>query len=339
MRGNQFTGALLRVLVLFLLVRGIATAQHPLDQKTHWQLQLPPGRRAIPVVTAVATSPQGDLRASAGDDHLVRVWSSAGQLLHALRGHDDWVRGVCFSPDGAVLASGGDDRRVRLWDARSGQLKHALPSVGHAIYGLAFHPDGSRLAAVGFSNRLSLYAPRGKLVRSLKCPVADLRAAAFSPTGEFLAAGGRNGVVRIWNAPDWNVARDLSIGNRRVRALAYSDDGSLLACAGDNRTIRVFDARSGEERMVLTSPSGSVPSLVFCGRNRLAAGGSDNVIRVWDLLENREERRLVSHTGSVAALAYDRAGKLLISGSFDCTVRLWNIDPTGVTRLPKSSLR
>jgi WD40 repeat protein len=55
----------------------------------------------------------------------------------------------------------------------------------------------------------------------------------------------------------------------------------------------------------------------------LAAGGSDDLIRVWDLATRSEQLRLVGHTGSVSALAWDSQAEVLISGSFDTTVRLW----------------
>ena len=85
-------------------------------------LELPAGAKP-PVLTAVAISADGELLATAGDDHAVRVWSlRQNQIVHTLRGHRDWVRPLAFSPEGARLASAGDDRRVLLWDAAAGKI-------------------------------------------------------------------------------------------------------------------------------------------------------------------------------------------------------------------------
>jgi WD40 repeat protein len=45
-----------------------------------------------------------------------------------------------------------------------------------------------------------------------------------------------------------------------------------------------------------------------------------------DVTTREELAVLVGHTGTIAALDADAAGRMLISGSFDTTARVWNID-------------
>ena len=66
-------------------------------------------------------------------------------------------------------------------------------------------------------------------------------------------------------------------------------------------------------------------SLCFCGPDTLASAGSGNVIHLWDLSSRQERRRLVGHTGSVTTLVFHGSAGMLISGSFDTTVRLWDL--------------
>jgi WD40 repeat protein len=51
------------------------------------------------------------------------------------------------------------------------------------------------------------------------------------------------------------------------------------------------------------------------------------VIRLWDLSTGGEQYHLMGHTGSVTGLAWDCNAEVLISGSFDTTVRLWQLNP------------
>ncbi|MEX2111967.1 MAG: hypothetical protein WD845_02215, partial [Pirellulales bacterium] len=128
-----------------------------------------------PVITAVAVLPGGGLVATAGDDHVVRLWSTAtGKVVHALETHGDWVRTLTFSPDGQTLASGGDDRQIVLWDVSTGKEALRLPPHHRAVYSLAYSPDGSQLAAVGFEHLVRIYdTATGQLIRQLEGPGVD----------------------------------------------------------------------------------------------------------------------------------------------------------------------
>jgi WD40 repeat protein len=76
-------------------------------------------------------------------------------------------------------------------------------------------------------------------------------------------------------------------------------------------------------------------ALSFCGPGLLAAGGSDNVIRIWDLASGKEQSQLVGHTGSVTTLAWDTKSSTLISGSFDTTIRFWQLKGEGGQRVSR----
>lgn len=298
-----------------------------------------------PVITSVILSPRGDLMATAGDDHLVRIWNaSTGKMLRKLRGHDDWVRTLAFHPSGEQLASAGDDGRIVVWNVMTGEAAHRIggrlppptrpapvpstPSHRNAdcIYRVIYSPDGSLLAAAGFQDTVRLYnAATGRLERTLNCSAVAMRALKFSPDGSLLAAGGRNGQIRIWRPGNGAVVRDLSAGPHRIRALAFSADGDRLAVGGDGPFLRLWDVSDGAEVKAFVSRPGRVMSLVFCGDDLVATGSSDNLIRVWSLDSESEVYRLVGHHGSVSALEFNPAEQTLLSGSFDTTICFWKL--------------
>jgi WD40 repeat protein len=289
------------------------------------------GDEKPPVITAVAILPGGGQVATAGDDHVVRIWSATnGRIVHTLKGHADWVRSLAFSPDGQILASAGDDRQIMLWNVSSGKRTLVLPRHSNAIYSLAFSPDGQSLAAVGFENKVCLYDwHAGKKTKDLIGPDNDLRSVVFSPNGRQLAVGGRNGQMRVWAMPGGSSQFDLSAGQRRLRTLAYVPSSEKLLAAGDGREISVWDTATGQELHKFNCPAGRVLSMSVCSDSLIATGGSDNLVRIWNWQSQAEIDRLLGHTGSVAALAFDRESNVIISGSFDTTVRVWKLNPTG----------
>jgi WD40 repeat protein len=242
-----------------------------------------------------------------------------GQRVQSLRGHSDWVRAVAYSPTGDLLASAGHDGRIVLWESRTGTALGEV-SLPFAISALAFDQEASRLFVVGFGDRLQILdvSPR-QWLSPWKCPSSDMRALACCAERGVVAAGGRNGLVRVWNT-DGRVLQEYAAHRQRVWGLTFSADGRYLVSCGEDGTVRV--SRLGaQEDFVLEIPGSKVMSVVFCGPDELATGGSDNRIHIWNLPRRQETAVLSGHTGSIAALA--SRGEILVSAGFDTTVRVW----------------
>lgn len=284
-----------------------------------------PDRGKPPVVTALAVQPDHRLLAAAGDDHVIYVLDVAsGEERQRLEGHTDWVHTVAYSPDGRVLASAGVDRQVIFWDAATGRKRCVLSGSKGAVTKLAWSHDGQRLAATGFDCHLRIYdVASHQLLRELDGSCPDLRALAFSHSDRLIAAGGRSGRIRVWRTDDFQLQQEYEAHRKRIRALCFSPDDKRLVSAGEDQRLYVQQL-SSRRGTALSSGSAKMFSLTFLGPDQLAAGGSDNLIRLWDLKTGRELGRLPGHDGSVAALVC--AGGLLVSGSYDTTVRIWTME-------------
>src|SRR4029079_8871054 len=57
----------------------------------------------------------------------------------------------------------------------------------------------------------------------------SVNAVAFSPDNRWLASGGKDNVLRLWDPTNGNVLRTLYGHSSNINALAVSDDGQLLA--------------------------------------------------------------------------------------------------------------
>lgn len=277
------------------------------------------------VVSALALSPDAKWLISAGDDHAVRVWDlTDGRLAAEMPGHADWIRAASFHPRGAQFATAGDDHVIRIWDVATRKLLRQLPPHPQPIYALAYSPNGEWLAAAGFENAVRIYhAEDGRLLRTIKGPAQEHRALAVAPDGVTVAVGGRNGSVRILNAITGATERDLETTGRRLRTLAFSPDGAYLAAAGDGGRIDIWAPGASESSKTIVTGSALTLAMTFCGADRLATADTDNHVHVWDVNTLAELAEGNEHKGSVSALTYDAARDMLISGSFDTTLKFW----------------
>ncbi len=142
-------------------------------------------------------------------------------------------------------------------------------------------------------------------------------------------SGGRSGALRIWSLTDGQTSLEIAASRQRIRTLAYTPDSETIAAAGDGRSIGLWNAASGAALGSLPCPSGKVLAVQFCSPGMLASAGTDNIVRLWDLPQQLEQRQLQGHTGTVTSLAYDANASVLVSASFDTTIRMWPIEAAG----------
>ncbi len=117
-----------------------------------------------------------------------------------LTGHSAAVQAVVFSPDGKTLISGGADSTIKIWSLATGQLLRTLTEHQASIMSLAIGSDGKIFASAS-NNSVKLWnLATGEILQNLSgCNVV-----AFSPNGNTLVSGGKNGTVIIWNNIDKN---------------------------------------------------------------------------------------------------------------------------------------
>jgi RNA polymerase sigma factor (sigma-70 family) len=250
-------------------------------------------------VYPVTFSPDGKRVASGSRDGTARVWDVAtGKELHKFSGYDaprddeEWVYGLSFSPDGKRLAGACRDGAVRVWDLGSGREVLRCGRHDGFAWGVAFSPDGKQLVSCGDDAVLLWNAATGEQVRQM-APGARNEAVAFSPDGRLIAAGSKNGFVRLIDAesgqtlhmlkehPNGDYRRRLVY--RDGRTIAFSPDGRTLAW-GSWQVVQVWEVATGQEVLSFPAHRGEVMSVAFLpdGR-RLATGSPDTTALVWDL--------------------------------------------------------
>jgi WD40 repeat protein/uncharacterized caspase-like protein len=170
---------------------------------------------------------------------------------------------------------------------------------------------------------------------------AKLRTVAISPTGKEIATGGDDGVIRIWDASSFRLARVLKGHSGPVYSIDYWSDGTLLASAGWDGKVKVWDLRSGSESFsfdaavkqfsVAFAPE---PSLKY-----LASAGEDGYIRIWNWQKKELARSRLDHQGqdadksAVRSLSYAPGGSgEFVSAGFDGKIRFYRLNGAVDTR-------
>jgi WD40 repeat protein len=285
------------------------------------------------IVHGVAYSTDGHRLASAGDDHLVRIWDAgSGQPVgKPLTGHTGPVWSVAFSPNGDRLASASSDHTVRLWDARTGDpIGKPLTGNTGSVWSVAFSPDG-HLLATGDDRDVKLWnADTGQPVSApMPGNTGEVRSVAFSPDGHRLASAGTDDNIRMWDTDTGQpIGKPLTGHTETVYRAVFSPDGHRLASASDDGSVRQWNADTGEPIGDPLTPFGQILTVAFSpDGHELASSGSDGAVRLWNADTGSSLAVLTGHTALVYAVVFSPDGRRLVSSGDDHTVRLWDIRP------------
>jgi WD40 repeat protein len=286
-------------------------------------------------VDALAFSPDGTQLASVGYiDPIVKVWDvESFREMATFAGHPEPIHRVRFTPDGRWLATCGHEGTVRIWQIGQEQPV-AILTNGFPVSAEDISPDGRLLAAAGgpvFGHReakggLWLWdLPGRQRAHSLEGDLQDAREVAFAPGGRYLAAGLRDGSVRLWHPATGRFLQSWSAHSRAVFCLAFSPDGRWLASGSLDATIALYDLSSPARPWHrLLGHTDWLYSLGFSPDGRtLASAALDGAPKLWSLATREVALTLRNPGGPVTCLAFSPMTNLLATGAADGSVRLW----------------
>lgn len=180
----------------------------------------------------------------------------------------------------------------------------------------------------------ALYVARAYLQRPdrddsfLTLHVGDaLLCVAVDPSGHYVAAGGWDDAVTIWDPRTGRELHKLTGHTDRVYSVAFTTDGRHLASASKDRTARIWNAATGHQLEVIRGHHDRVMGLAYSPDGRLLATGSrDRTLKIWDADRYRELRTIRPGGGFIPAVAISPDSRIVAFGDWWGHVRLQRVD-------------
>jgi WD40 repeat protein len=299
----------------------------------------------------------GNVLVSGDGDGKLRLNKSGAGGVHEIDAHEGGVMHVALSPDERLILTTGCDNLAKLWNSQTGELVRTFTGHTGWVTGAAFVGDGSRIVTVSFDGHIKLWdAATAEVVKSLHVPEMA-HCVTASPDWPLIAAGLRDGSVRLYRADDLLETARLTGHTDRVRVVVFTTDGRHVISGSYDRTMRVWSVKSARQVAKVEHAKHIFNTLAVApgGQYVFSAGGiwkpneetndwepeQDYAIRMWRLpisvsvpaappptgavAEVKHVAQLEGHGSPVFGLAVTADGQTALSTSDDQYTRVWDL--------------
>ena len=259
-----------------------------------------------------------------------KVWEQGGEVAHELPCTVfDVGDHLALAEDGKTLVGHGADgspTTLSVYDMMQGTVIRVMRGHRSPVQSVAV---GGNLVVSGDSSgsillwSLSDGAQRGELQSAgSRAHGRDVFGLAIAPGSQLLVSGSHDNTLKLWNLESKEHTATLRGHQAGVNGVHLTGAGGV-ASAGQDRTARVWKL----DGSVTCTHTLSHPAKVYsvcASADLVVTGCQDGKVRLFSLPTGALTRALDGHRSWCNTVRL--LGSLLISGSTDCSIKVWALD-------------
>lgn len=216
-----------------------------------------------------------------------------------------------------------------LYELPAFTLIHSLSVSSSSLSTLAISPSSSWLA-VGSSHTSSLlvweWQSESYILRQ-QGHSGLVSCLAYTPDSGYIATGGDDGRVKVWNANSGYCFKTFTHHTAPVTSVLFSSAGNVVLSASSDGTVHCYDLVRYRLFRTLTAPVACQFGAMCMddkGELVMVAAAEPFVVYVFALQTGRLLDVLSGHEAPISEVGFSNSLSLLLSSSWDRTVRVWD---------------
>ena len=266
---------------------------------------------------------------------MTKIWSK--RLGENLKGR---VHKLCVSPNGKhilVSIKNNHDQNLYILDISEHKkpilLKNVYSNTNHFVYG----HDGSYIVSEDIDefnvtiNELDESKTKVKTITPLDMLRDDIVYIAVSPDGKYIAAANSDNEIGIWDIKLHEQLGDLFENHKdEIKSVSFSSNSKLIVSVSADKKCLIWDIHS--KKILYTLSDTPFTALTVSLKGNALAWGDQNYIKLltFKTLDHLDgglhEYNLKENEYYIKTISFSPNGKLLVSGSDDNTICIWNVD-------------
>jgi len=234
---------------------------------------------------------------------------------------------IRFSRNGSLLIIGGGkpgaSGKVLVWDAVKGRRVTVVGEELDSVLASDINAAQTLVALGGPTKIVRVYSIDGELNYEISKHTDWITAIQFSPDGELLVTGDRNGGVHVWEAETGNEVMTLSGHNKAISSIDWRTDGRLVLTASEDGMVRTWDGKTGKQIKNWQACGTGVSAACFTNEGQIITGARDRSVRIWDK-NTKMIRQYDAMSDQVSSVAFCSESNRVIAGDWLGKIHVWD---------------